>query len=657
MKRILAFLFIPVALFAIAAGQRFDFVAWGPAKLLHGSGMVETGGVTANTDAARGAAAKTLWNNSTAGDALELEGNATSDFSPRKNGVRLIRKPNAVYTNTANVPNIDIDSLSTANRVIYRGRQAYLYCPENVFCLWNYPFDTQSDYANTVFSSGGPTLTVAGGTGTYAASAGATSAAFIGSPRFPTAQYCCRVLIDSHNAPGSGATYNDVLCGFALTTTSTSDTVQYKFGAIYRRTEALNQIFLHYDWSGGSPETTPVTITETQPFYLVYIINHNSATAAIERLDGTWKIVDHQEITLAHADMEDQATVAKMRPLLYFQSNGGQSTTLKDWSVRCMGSLGEREHMVCRYEDGEPIKSPDGYYYISCDDIGPNTASTATNGPNTAFMRCNHSVHLYDATTGRFVGTTAKHSMKVSGRVFGTQEGYFMHDRNTGLWHAYFSEWNYSGGGAVKLYHGSSYENLLTCGHKVWEEGELTQIDLSALSGFSGAALYSSNVRKINGTWYHAGIVTSASTPTRRVYLISDDNPEFSSPALVWKIPDGAADAYEGGYLWHVGSNWYVSVGKNSNNINCYGLLTGTQLYTHAFPGGGSYEQFMDLLEVVKGGKTQYQFISFSDTDDGGPGRNEDFYDGTANNNLAFGSRIVIDGGTFDGEQYTETAK
>lgn len=657
MKRLLTFLFIPIALALIAAGVRIDFEGWGPAKLRHATGMVETRGVTANTDSARGSVLKTLWTAATAGDAVELSANASSDFTPSKTGVRLITKPNAVYTNTANVPNIAITDLSTANNVLYRGRQASLYCPEPELCLWNYQFDTDNNYANTIFSSGGPTLTIAGGSGTYSAGAGATSATFIASRRPPTAQYTFRVLVDSHNAPGNGATYNDIFNGLCLTTTSTSDTVQYKIGMIYRRTEALNQIFCHYEWAGPAQETTPITITEPLPFYLLYTINHNSATAAIERLDGTWKVIDHQEIALAHQDLEDQATVAKMRPLIYFQSNGGQTSVLRDWSARCMGSLGRREHMVARYENGQPIRSPDGYYYVSADACGPTTASAASPTANSAFMRNCHSVYQFDANTGRMQKCTAKHSMKVSGRVFGTQEGYVMHDRTTGLWHYYCAEWNYSGGGAVKLYHGSTYQNLLTCGHKVWEEGELTQINLSSLAGFSGQSVYSSNPRLINGTWYLPGTVTQSSAPVRRLFLVSDDNPDFTSPALQWICPD-TAGPQEGGYLWHTGTSWYVAGGINSNTVKAYAFANGAEVYSHNFPGGGGYDQFMDLLEHVEGGRTRYLFISFSDTDNGASaGRGEDFYDGTANNNLAFGSDIVIDGGWQTGEQYTETAK
>lgn len=638
---------------ALGAATRIDFEAWGPAKLRRGSGMVETRGVTANTDAARGAVLKTLWTSATAGDQVELNGNATSDFSPQKNGVRLNRAPNATYTNTGNLPAIDISDLSTGNGIVYRGREAKLYEPDPEFCLWSFGFETSNNYANTVFSTSGPTLTIANGSGTYVSAGGTSSASLLGAPRPQVAQFTCAVLIGSHNA-SAGATYNDVMVGFGRTSTSTGDTLQYTNCAVYRRTESKNQIFLHYDYSGGPVETTPVEITETQPFYLVYVQNHNSATAAIIRSDGTWRIVDHQEITLAHVDCEDLATVQKMRPMIYFQSNGPQTTVIRDWWVRAMGTLGEREHMVCRYENGEPIKNKDGYVYVSVDDIGPNTASTATNGPNTAYMRCTHGVYLLDPKTGRRVKTTAKFYQQVSGRTFGTQEGFILHDRNTGLWHVWFSEWNYSGGSAAKIYHAASYQSPLEAGMKVYPVGELTQN--TALLGVVGtggaAALYSTNVRLIDGTWYMSGIAAGfGSSPGRRVYLVSDDNPDFSSPTLVWR---NDTDVVEGGYLWHVGSNWYVSAGVG-DHVEAWDLLTGADAYTHAFPGAGRYDPFMDLLEYVDGGNTKYMFLTFSDTPAGPHG--EDFYDGTAYNPVAFGSRLLIDGGTFSGEQYTETAR
>ena len=653
MKRTTALILL-LALAALGAATRIDFEAWGPAKLRRGSGMVETRGVTANTDAGRGAALKALWSSATAGDTVELSGNATSDFDPRKTGVRLLKAPNATYTNTANVPNITLADLSTQHEIIYRGREATLYESDPRFCLWSFAFDTSNNYANTVFSTSGPTLTVANGSGTYVSEGGTSSASFLGAPRPKVAQFTSAALIGSHNA-SSGASYNDVMVGVALTTSSVSDTVQYRFGAIYRRTEALNQIILHYEHAGGAVETTPITIAETQPFYLAYCINHNSAVAAIIRTDGTWRIIDHQEITLAHADMEDINTVAKMRPLIFFQSAGPQTTVVRDWWVRALGTLGEREHMVCRYEDGEPIRNADGYYYISVDDIGPNTATLANNAANSAYMRCTHGVFLYDAKTGRRVRTTAKYYQQVSGRTFGSQEGFVLFDRSTGLWHVWFSEWNYSGGSAAKIYHGASYQSPLEAGMRVFPNGELTQNTalLNVVGGGGAAALYSTNVRKINGTWYMTGIVGGfGSAPARRVYCVSDDNPDFDSPTLVWR---NDTDVVEGGYFWHVGSSWYVSAGVG-DHVEAWDLLTGADAYSHQFPGAGRYDPFMDLLEVVEGGKTSYQFLTFSDTPGGAHG--EDFYDGTAYNNVAFGSRLVISGGAnFAGEQYTETAR
>lgn len=647
MKRFVVVILLIVAAMG-AAVARVDFEAWGPAKLRKGTGVVETRGVTANTDAARGAVLKTLWTAATAGDAVELAANATSDFDPKKNGVRMLRAPNAVYTRSTNLPAIDISGLSLTHDIIYRGREATLYEPGDEFCLWSYNFDTSNNYANTVFSTSGPTLTVSGGKGTYASAGGASSATLLGSPRPKVAQFACSVLVESHNASPSGATYNDVLVGFVQTTTATSDTVQYRYGAVYRRTESVNQVFLHYTHSGGTVETSPVTITETQPFRLVYVLNHNSATAAIIRADGTWQVVAHQEITLAQADLEDAATVAKLRPGIYWQSNGVQATVLKDWWVRALGTFGEREHMVCRYENGEPIRNADGYVYISVDDIGPNTATLANNNPNSAYMRCTHGVYLLDPKTGRRVRTTAKFYQKISGRTFGTQEGFILHDRNTGLWHVWFSEWNYSGGSAARIFHGTSYQSPLELGMKVFEEGELSFVDLDAICG--GTAQYSTNVRLINGTWYMAGITTNVAAPTRRCYLLSDDNPDFSSPTLDWRDNTNLA---EGGYFWRVGSNWYVSYGSGIS-VRAK-TLAGVDAFNHNFPGAGRYDPFMDLLEVVDGGKTRFIFLTFSDTSGGANG--EDFYDGVAYNNVAFGSRLLIDGGTFSGEQYTETAR
>lgn len=632
----------------MATAVKTRFVPQSPIQLVRPSGSVRDYGYGATTDAERGAALDAALAAATDGDIIRVRGDAACTTSIRKTGVRVVPESGSVITNTADLPIIDISDLSTGHGIIYRGREANLYASEDRFCLWSFGFDTTANYANTVYSTSGPTLTIGGGKGVYASAGGTTSASFIASPHIPVAQYAASVLIDSHNA-SSGASYNDVFVGFALTTTATSDTLQYKLGAIYRHTDSLNQVFLHYEHSGGGVETTPVTITESQPFRLVYVINHNSATAAIIRQDGSWQVIDHQEITLTHLDMEDAATVAKMRPLLFFQSNGVQATTVKDWWVRNMGTFGEREHMVVRYENGEPIKSPEGFYYISVDDIGPNTASTASNGPNTAYMRCTHGIYVLDPKTGRRVRTSAKFYMKIATRVFGTQEGFFMHDRSTGLWHVWFSEWNYSGGSAAKLYHGSSFQSPLEIGSKVYELGELTHVNLSSLTGFSSQAVYSTNVRKINGTWYLTGVVTGGPYG-RSIYLISDDNPDFSSPTLVFH---NAASTNEGGYFWHVGSNWYVSAGVG-DHVEAWDFA-GNSVYSHAFPGAGRYDPFMDLLEVVEGGQTKYIFLTFSDTPGGAHG--EDYYDGVAYNPVAFGSRLLIDGGTFVGEQYTETAK
>lgn len=657
MKRWLLVLIGVCGLTAIgAAPQPVDTYPAAPIHVISAAGVVTARGLGAANDTARGTALAAAVTAAAAGDIVLVHQACDCATVPAKTGVRIVPTRDGLIYSTATTPvdgsanPIDINDFDAAGTIKYRGRQAELYAPEQEFCIWRDLFTTTNNYQDGIFSAGGgSSITKGDGLLAYSAPAGATSGTYLAPTRPRHAQYCVTVDIEAHNAAASGATYNDVAIGFAETTTATSDTLADKYLAIYRRTEGANQVFLHYTTAGTPTETSPVTISETPPFRLVYLQNHNSQAAAIEK-DGKWRIVANQEIPTATLNFETITSVALLRPLVYFQSNGGQTTEITDASCRCLGSLGEREHNVVCYEDGTPVTDPTGrLVYVSCDDTHVTTQNIGNPVSNSEFMRNRHGVHLFDPATGLFVATTAKFSMKVSGRVFGCQEGSFIQDRTTGLYHAWFAEWNVSSPAQIKIYHRASRECPWTAGDKVYEDGELADTGLND-SVFGGYACYQFSVRRINGAWYAAGIRTNAS-PGRVVFLITDDNPDFSSPTLVWQ----GADLAEGGYLWRVGANWYVAAGVGTSQ-KIYNFADGTTARTFTTPpGSGGYDQFMDLLPWVRNGKTEYMTISFSDGNGRGGGQHgEDYQTGAGTyQNLAFGPRIVNVLGTFSGEQFT----
>jgi hypothetical protein len=598
---------------------------------------------------------KSIYFNANSGNNIVNTGLHTSLIEDQLNTPQFF--PAVVGTNDGK-PNINYTNLQTGatviqSNVLSRRRDVTFYTPEEQFCIWNDDFHTSNDSNDTTFASSSATFTRGQNRGTYSvpSGSGASSATLLATGRLPVAQFTSSVTINSHNATGS---YNDVAVGYAITTSSGGSTITDNILCYYRRTTAnpVGNIQIAYTYNGGTVVFTGANLTTqlSSPVDLMCILNYNSIALAVGE-SGRERILMNVEIPTGQMWLENATTVSKLRPLVYFQSDGPQNTVISNWKCRANGSLGDREHYTVTFENGEPVKNKDGLYYITADACHVNIQELGTATPNSEYERNQSTCRLYNADMARLLGTTAKYAIRSGNRVFGAQQSKIVFDRRTGLFHWYSSKWNDAGSGVgpIKMTYRSTYQNIL---HGYWIFDDWQYIDLTGFGlPLSTNDYYDTDVIYYNGRWYMCGTVTGTAS-SRSSFLVSGPSPNsFTTLHFV-----NTAATAEGTRFWIVGGNVYVVMG-DANSIIRIMDLSGTILSTFFLPGGGRYPHQASMLPHVKVGKTQYQVITFGD---GGASGEDYIADGSYSSNkkqsLAFGPTVVTSLGTFDGEEFTQNA-
>lgn len=650
------------------ASQRIDFVPFAPVRLLKPTGAIVSRGVSANTDAARGAAFQALLTEAVAGDTIEVAHNCQITVAPRKNGVRIVPLRGAVLTNIANLPDVTPDDFpATVTTQINRRRDVQFFAPEPEFCFYHHDFSTSVDAGETVFATTNGTRTQ--GQGMLRFTTPSTgSGTMLGNRRFQgSAQLTAYLTVLAMNSAG---TYNHVGVGFAITSTATSDTVTDRIIGRYGRNAASpnGYVQLEYTYSGGTKVfvKTDLTTPLAAPFKLIVILNHGSMALAVDE-GGRQRILISSptaEINPSVLDMESAAVVAKLRPMIDWETDGALDCSVTDWNVAGGANLGMREHYPATYEDGEPIRNAEGLHYVTADATGPTTVNMSGPAQYSEYMKNQSTTLLYSADTGRFIKNTAKYCVLKNGKIFGAQQGKVMYDRRTGLYHWYSAEWNDTSD-RVQMIHYATYSNIL---HGYWVF-DSTQFDVIDLTGHGapftatgdGNGQYDTDIIYYQGYWYLAGTVSGIAGIGRAAFCIKGNSPNDFTPGAggVLQFVDNATE--EGTRIWRVGGTPYVATSLSNNSIRILSTfgIPFAQAVGGLVPAG--YPTQASLIPVVKAGKTQYQVIAFTDsarpappnTNQGGDDYKVDF-NGQVQS-LTFGATQVWDlVGWQTGEEFTD---
>ena len=630
----------------------------GPVLLIRNNGTVKSYGTNASTEVDRGTALMAARSAAVAGETIVVRQNCKVSGDFKKNDVKICPLPGVKIKNTSDIPAITAANFSSSNVILNRRRDVYLYSPEPEFCFWNMDFHTTNNPSDVVYNVANSSYTKGNHKLVYTGGGGASSGSVVGYRRFKTTQLVAKIRVEAHNNIGS---YNDVGVGFGITTSSSSMTLSDSITARYRRTagNATGYIELAYSHSGGSlvyqagPNSGNLTAALTFPFDLMLIMNHGTLALAVSE-NGVERILHALEINISHWNMESQTLIDKLVPIIFYQSDAVQSTAISQWSVHALGTLGDREHYVATYEDGEPIQDSEGNYYITADACHVCDQSIVDPTENSAFMRNQSTTRLWNADVCRFTKATAKYVVKKGTKSFGAQQGKVVFDRHTGLYHWYSSEWNDTTD-RVQMIHYATYQNIL---HGYWVIDGWNAVDIATGSApFTANNFYDTDVIKWNGLWYLCGTIATGDATSRTSFCLSGTQPDVFHTFV---FLDDETD--EGTRFWVFGGQLYVVTGcAGANGGGGADIkimdMTGSTVRAMSINLANRYPHQLSLLPVVKYGKTQYQAVGFSDYNGGSQG--EDYKADYPNKHMAltFGPTVAIDLGTFSGEEFTTNPK
>jgi hypothetical protein len=550
------------------------------------------------------------------------------------------------------LPAISISDLSTAHVVLSRTRYASPWCGEPSLMLFEQRFQTSQDTSTflRISSVGSPTMTRGNGELRVQASAAATDT-FLFEGRPKTSQFAVLADLKELSAGGSNSSFS---VGVAITDTPTSDSFTDVIYAKLNRTEAApnGSIELGYTKNGVLSYLAGPTLDQPLQFPLKFgfVMNQGSIALAVEE-NGVRRVLHNFDVNVANWDCQLESLIKRFKYFVRFDCDGVFDATITALLAYPMGSEGDREHALVRYENGEPWRNEEGLYAIVLDSIGPTTINTGVASYVSEYQRSQATVWLYNADTAHFVRPIAKISQRDNGRVFGAQEPRIIVDRTDGLYHIYVSNWNniydatYNPAGNThqKIQHFATADDLLHGNHII----ECQDVNLgNGIEFVTNVSTYQTDIRKVGGRYY---ITATRSDVSGRQVFVNWGTAHGSFTHHLWlDNSNGGAGLDEGGYFWDVGPHLYVVVGNGTTAVRVLNYSTGALVTTLGpFPGSGGYPGMNELLQHSKFGKTQFQMIGFSD-----PSFAEGFVSFDARLNPTAWPTIVNDLGTFDGEQF-----
>jgi len=660
---LLAALVSPVLAQSVA--QRTDFVPLAPVRLVKPNGVVRPFGLGATNGLLRGAALLAARDAAAVGDTVCADSIGvyiiSSDY--QKNGVTFRFAPGVTLANTLNLP-VAGPATFPAPVIVNWNRQAYVSQPGNPFLIWRKDFSTSYDLYETLKNyvgvGGGAAgvATIANGRLTYTGATDNSSTLYtLMAQRFiPNSQLVAELRIEE--MPAAGVTKNDVIVGFTVPNTPTGSTAYAPFRATFRRLAATpnGQFRLDYvrnDQQIGDTITTGTLATPISfPFTMKLWMNQNSLAVVVEE-GGREYIVLNLEVIKTDWDLEKKSTIELLRPYIAFENDNQGKATVSHWEVRAPGALGLREHYMAHYENGEPLRNQDGYYYLTVDQCGPTTLSSSLQD---SYNRTVNGAWLYDAQNKRMVGPTAQYVSQYAygGDIYraGMIEAQVIYDRRTQLFHLYHSNWRVEDkGGASYVEHYATRENILN-GYRVFTN--MQRLDTTALGpDFESTDSFYDNdfiYNEADGFWYWCGTVrkdgTNPSGVSARVFLVRGTSPTTFT-TVRWIRTDRFN---EGARFWRVGGTYYVSSGAPSGNIDVFELADGTLVQQIDANMGGDFPAHPQLVPVIADGKTEYQLVTFSAYANDGYFRSD--FNGVSQTG-AWGPTAVGTFGTFAGEEFT----
>jgi hypothetical protein len=622
-----------------------------PVVLVKENGRVKPFGVTASTESDVGAALEAAVAASVAGNQILVNKSCTTSTTPEKPGVDIIYAPSAVLTVSGNLPAITPGDISTLNVAINVRREASIFAPEPEMCFLDCDFSTTnfaSDWLPTYFASS--VNTIGDGLYTFATSVATFARTQLRFQRgVPSSQLTYITRVESLNA--AGTTSNEVQVGAFIADSESTYIPVYEMYGFSRRTttNTIGSVGIIY---GGSFSESNLTTPLVAPYDLMLTMNYNSLILSVSQ-NGVWKILKNVEVPIGTYNLQLATIINRLRPMVAFQTDGVCRTAISRMRVCANGLLGEREHVLATYENGEPMMDGLGNMYMSADNCHGTTASNTLQPTqfDSPYMRNQATMHKYNPDTGRFVRTCAKYVFEKGSLRFGAQEAKYMFDRTTGKHHLWVSEWN-DPGDRTRLLHVESYIQMLH-GHFVFPESAWEYVDLDFLEDthFQTNDCYGADVIYWNGRWYLTATITGFSS-IRTSFLISG-----TSPTTFDTLEYIDTETTEGSNFCRIGGTPHILVGAGPTTVKILSLA-GEEEMRWTIRGGGRYPELPCIVPVMRPGrKTQYQIVTFSDTGDGlhPSGGGEDFYSefNSQQQLLAFGSKLVLDGGTVDGEEFS----
>ena len=646
---------------------RTSFEPLAPIKLRKPNGRVLPFGYGKNTDALRGVALQQAVTKAEVGDVIDVGFPCELDGGWTKPGVRLRFASNARLRDTSLLPDVVPTDL-TGNKVMNRSREAFLYEKDERFCYFKWNGHSANSYSDLIVAkSASQTWTPGLNMGRYVSSeVSANSAYMMSSARVRTsAQHVSSIKMLQHEPKGTS--YCDLGVGFGITTNANSDTCDYYVLAMLRRTPSnpVGTILLFHTWSagGGGNDFVSANLTDPIPMgsRLCCIQNHNDIALAVVYPDGREVILLNDSIETARWNFEEVAVLDRMRYVVFMQSDGDQEVEFTDFQANNLGMLGEREHVLATYENGEPIVSQEGYVYCSMDMSHISSGVVANPIANSPYMRNQNGMRLLDPVSCRWVRTTARYIFEKNGRRYGCQEVKVVYDRDEGCYYVTHSEWN-DDSDEIFVYIWKTYEDALHGTHVMREEDSTAfSFDISVDPPdfvTNGNGIYGLDWFKTSdGTWYVTGTVRDVPITgvgnSRTIWMAHGDTFETATE-LDW-VQD---EVTEGSYFWSIGGDMLVFAGVGGVGGRLYNMDGTLNRSFTTLPGIGRYPLFGAMLPSTYCGKTCYLLIGFSDVQDpaNAPLSGED-YIADFNDTifpLAFGTLIVIKIGEAEGQEFTK---
>ncbi len=455
-----------------------------------------------------------------------------------------------------------------------------------------------------------------------------------------------QIQIQDHNGVGS---FTDLGVGFIIP--GGFQAVE----AIYRKSSSNSSgvLFLKYEGTGvagGFHEETHLNLSTplSSGTWLKCVLNQGSVSLVIDEGFGE-KQLQNMELGADFPNTLLTSVINSLYPSWYMgASTGGQVSSISSFECHGLGPLAYRETYCVTDPYGKPLQNERSNYYLTTDSCGPNSLDYNSN-INT-YDRNHMTTVLYNPETYRIVEEIGSIYQTNSTQTYGAQNSKIMYDASTGLYNYYLSDWVGTRGSNCTVLYGNTSDNILYGINILPPNSGL--IDLASSlpfpSGYgpSNGSVYDPDVIKYGPDWYFC---CTDQSHAYRPFLFKGTNP-YTFNTYVGGDLSGAASGVavgEGTRFAVIGGVPKVICSKPAQGgLIIYDLNMNVQR-TMTIAGGDSagFPDQKNIIPVQKNGKTTFQITGFEGewyTDSMGQKQG-----------LAFGHLLVLNGGTFNGLEFS----